>query len=90
MDKSMNQTTRSQVLEKLRRRYKRADAEHKRKLIDQVVQLLGYYRKAAIGSLHASTVMPGPVIVTGRPVSYPSAEGRVLAGGSPEGRREAR
>ena len=66
----MNQTTRSQVLEKLRRRYKTAGAEHKRKLIDQVVQLLGYHRKSAIRSLRASTVMPGPVMVTGRPVSY--------------------
>jgi hypothetical protein len=70
MDKSMNQTTRSQVLEKLRRRYKTAGAEHKRKLIDQVVQLLGYHRKSAIRSLRASTVMPGSVMVTGRPVSY--------------------
>jgi len=66
----MNQTTRSQVLEKLRRRYKTAGAEHKRKLIDQVVQLLGYHRKSAIRSLRASTVMPGPVMVTGRPMSY--------------------
>ena len=70
MDKSMNQTTRSEVLGKLRRRYKTAGAEHKRKLIDQVVQLLGYHRKSAIRSLRASTVMPGPVMVTGRPVSY--------------------
>jgi hypothetical protein len=70
MDKSMSQTTRSQVLEKLRRRYKTAGAEHKQKLIDQVVQLLGYHRKSAIRSLRASTVRPGPVMVTGRPVSY--------------------
>ena len=70
MDKSMNPTTRSQVLEKLRRRYKTAGAEHKRKLIDQAVQLLGYHRKSAIRSLGANPVMPGPVMVTGRPVSY--------------------
>ena len=70
MDKSMNQTTRSQVLEKLRRRYKSGGAEHKRKLIDQAVQLLGYHRKSAIRSLRANPVMPGPVMVTGRPVSY--------------------
>jgi len=66
----MNQTTRSQVLEKLRRRYKTAGAEHKRKLIDQAVQLLGYHRKSAIRSLGATAVMSGPVMVTGRPVSY--------------------
>src|SRR5271165_781816 len=70
MDKSMNSTTRSQVLEKLRRRYQTAGAEHKRKLIDQAVQLLGYHRKSAIRSLRAPAVGPGPVLVTGRPVSY--------------------
>ena len=46
MDKDMNQMTRNQVLEKLRRRYETAGAEHKRKLIDQAVQLLGYHRKS--------------------------------------------
>src|ERR1041384_3697396 len=70
MDKDMNQTTRMQVLEKLRRRYKTAGAEHKRKLLDQAVQLLGYHRKSAIRALRASAVVPGPVILTGRPVSY--------------------
>ena len=51
MDKNMNQSTRMQVLEKLRRRYENAGAEHKRKLIDQAVQLLGYHRKAAVRAL---------------------------------------
>jgi hypothetical protein len=51
MDKDMNQTTRKQVLEKLRRRYETAGAEHKRKLIAQSVQLLGYHRKSAIRAL---------------------------------------
>ena len=66
----MNQTTRMQVLAKLRRRYKTAGAEHKRKLLDQAVELLGYHRKSAIRALRASAVVPGPVILTGRPVSY--------------------
>jgi hypothetical protein len=70
MDKDMNQTTRMQVLAKLRRRYKTAGAEHKRKLLDQAVELLGYHRKSAIRALRASAVVPGPVILTGRPVSY--------------------
>jgi hypothetical protein len=43
MDKNMSQTTRIQVLEKMRRRYKTAGAQHKSKLIDQAVQLLGYH-----------------------------------------------
>src|ERR1041384_5339709 len=70
MDKDMNQTTRMQVLAKLRRRYKTAGAEHKRKLLDQAVQLLGYHRKSAIRALRVSAVVPGPVILTGRPVCY--------------------
>jgi hypothetical protein len=70
MDKDMNQTTRKQVLEKLRRRYKTAGAEHKRKLIDQAVQLLGYHRKAAIRALRRQVQSRGPVIITGRPVQY--------------------
>jgi hypothetical protein len=36
---------------KWRRRYEHAGREHKRKLIDQAVSLLGYHRKAAIRAL---------------------------------------
>src|SRR6266446_7128150 len=70
MDKDMNQTTRIEVLEKLRRRYGNAGAEHKRKLIDQAVQLLGYHRKAAIRAMRRPAVERGPLILTGRPVKY--------------------
>ena len=66
----MNRTTRQQVLEKLRRRYEHAGAEHKRKLLDQAVQLLGYHRKAAIRSLRRRAAPRGPLIITGRPVKY--------------------
>ena len=66
----MSQRTRTEVLEKLRRRYKTAGAEHKRKLLDQAVQLLGYHRKAAIRALGRATVERGPLILTGRPVEY--------------------
>src|SRR5271157_6272862 len=70
MDKNMNRTTRMQVLAKLRRRYENAGAEHKRKLLDQAVQMLGYHRKAAIRALRAPVVRLGPVIITGRPLKY--------------------
>ena len=71
MDQDMNQTTRKEVLAKLRRRYENAGAEHKRKLIDQAVQLLGYHRKAAIRALRQRPRQPGgPVIRTGRPVCF--------------------
>src|SRR5436309_185614 len=75
MDHTMSQTTRQEVLKKLRRRYQGAGAEHKRKLLDQAQELLGYHRKAAIRSLRAATVERGPGIISGRPVSY---EPRVL------------
>jgi hypothetical protein len=70
MDKDMNQMTRKQVLEKLRRRYETAGAEHKRKLLDQAVQLLGYHRKAAIRALRQRPQLRGPVILAGRPVQF--------------------
>jgi len=70
MDKTMSQTTRQEVLKKLRRRYQGAGAVHKRKLLDQAQELLGYHRKAASRSLRAATVERGPVITSGRPVSY--------------------
>ena len=66
----MSKSTRMQVLEKLRRRYESAGAEHKRKLLDQAVQLLGYHRKAAIRALRRQEVVRGPLIITGRPVNY--------------------
>ena len=66
----MKQTTRTEVLQKLRRRYQSAGAEHKGKLLDQAQELLGYHRKSAIRSLRALTVERGPRIITGRPISY--------------------
>jgi hypothetical protein len=70
MDKTMSQQTRTEVVIKLRRRYATAGAEHKRKLLDQAQELLGYHRKSAIRALGASALVSGPVIVTGRPVKY--------------------
>lgn len=66
----MSQTTRKEVLQKLRRRYPSAGPAYKRKLLDQAQELLGYHRKAAIRALRAPTVERGPRILTGRPVSY--------------------
>jgi hypothetical protein len=70
MDKTMSQQTRAEVLTKLRRRYASAGAEHKRKLLDQAQELLGYHRKSAIRALGAPAVVNSPVILTGRPVQY--------------------
>jgi hypothetical protein len=79
MDKTMSKRTRIEVLQKLRRRYETAGAEHKRKLLDQAQELLGYHRKAAIRALRQRAVERGPRIITGRPVEYePSLLGRWL------------
>jgi hypothetical protein len=70
MDKTMSQKTRKEILAKMRRRYRTAGQEHKRKLLDQAQELFGYHRKAAIRALRAEPVESGPRIVTGRPVEY--------------------
>ena len=70
MDKTMKQATREQVMAKLRRRYVSAGLEHKKKLLNQAQELLGYHRKSAIRALRAEPVVRGPVIITGRPVKY--------------------
>ena len=66
----MSQKTREEVLLKLRRRYRSAGAEHKRKLLDQAQELLNYHRKSAIRALRAEPVPRAPCVITGRPVSY--------------------
>jgi hypothetical protein len=71
MDKTMSQSTRRELLRKLRWRYQSAGAEYKRKLLDQAQELLGYHRKAAIRALRSAAVVErGPRIITGRPLSY--------------------
>jgi hypothetical protein len=66
----MSQRTRKEVLEKLRRRYRKAGLEHKRKLLDQAQELLGYHRKSAVRALGAVEVERVPWVNAGRPVSY--------------------
>src|SRR5471032_1688035 len=53
MDPTMSHRTREEVLNQLRRRCLNAGAEHKRKLLDQAQELLGYHRKSAIRALRA-------------------------------------
>jgi hypothetical protein len=66
----MSQATRTELLRKLRRHYRNAGAEYKRKLLDQAQEMLGYHRKAAIRALRAPELIPGPRIITGRPTTY--------------------
>jgi hypothetical protein len=73
MDKTMSQPTRTEVLQKLRRRYGSAGLEHKGKLLDQAQELLGYHRKSAIRALRAAPAVRGPWILPGRPLTYEPA-----------------
>ena len=73
MDETMSTKTKVEVLTKLRRRYVSAGIEHKVKLIDQAVSLLGYHRKAAIRALNGSS-SAGMSIRTGRPREYEGQE----------------
>jgi len=73
MDQTMSAKTKLEVLTKLRRRYVSAGIEHKGKLIDQAVSLLGYHRKAAIRALNGSAAV-SLSIRTGRPRQYEGQE----------------
>ncbi len=70
MDKTMSQTTRKEILERLRRRYRNAGLEHKHRLLDQAQELLGYHRKSAVRALNGPQAEPAPWINTGRPLKY--------------------
>ena len=70
----MNETTRKEVLNKLRRRYGRAGKEHRKMLLDQAQELLGYHRKSAIRALRAVEVVREPGNTGGRPRIYESAD----------------
>jgi hypothetical protein len=71
MDNDMSQKTKHEVLTKLRRQYVKAGLAYKRQLLDQVIALLGYHRKAAIRALRAQPRPPRTVAaVLGRPREY--------------------
>jgi hypothetical protein len=73
MDETMSTTTKTEMMVKMRRRYSTAGWEHKGKLIDEAVSLLGYHRKAAIRALNG-TVPRRLSIVRGRPREYEAKE----------------
>jgi hypothetical protein len=73
MHPKMSQITRQEVLLRKRERYQRAGKEHKTKIIDEVVELFGYHRKAAIRALRKPK--PGRVpYAPGRPKEYDPAK----------------
>jgi hypothetical protein len=93
MDANMSVNTRSEMMIKLRSRYRNAGFKHRTKLIDQAVADFGYHRKSAIRALGAPAraALPRP----GRPPKYDSAalqpalKAIWLAGQQPCGKRLA-
>ena len=73
MHNDMSKETKEQIVARLRRRYATAGAQHKGKLLQQAVELLGYHRKAAIRALRRpepSAAVPKLNVVLGRPKTY--------------------
>ncbi len=76
MHSDMSTETKREVLARLRRRYATGGQEHKSKLLNEAVELLGYHRKAAIRALGARTALatkPRLNLVLGRPKTYQPA-----------------
>jgi len=71
MNTQMSELTRQEVLAKKRERYARAGKEHKGKMLDELVDLFGYHRKAAVRALRPRTTVAAP-FARGRPKEYHS------------------
>lgn len=65
----MSRKTRQEVLVKKRGRYARAGKEHKTQIINELVELFGYHRKAAIRALRSRPMIHAPFVL-GRPKEY--------------------
>jgi len=94
MDANMSEKTKEEVMLKLRARYRNGGREHRKQLIDQAVELMGYHRKSAIRALgDPPTAVPAPPGRAGRPKKYDAALLRPaltaiwLAGQQPCGKR---
>jgi hypothetical protein len=71
MHLDMSKLTKKEVLAKMRDRYRRAGTQHKTQILDQLQELFGYHRKAAIRALHPAPAPPrtAPALL-GRPLKY--------------------
>ena len=65
----MSQITRQEVLERKRLRYGRAGKEHKGRILEELVELFGYHRKAAIRAMRPRSEKRAAFVV-GRPKQY--------------------
>jgi hypothetical protein len=70
MHPQMSPNTRQEVLLPMRRRYLRAGRTHKARLLDELVELFGYHRKAAVRALRPRPALARAPFVRGRPKQY--------------------
>jgi hypothetical protein len=70
MNTQMSPKTRQEVLIQLRRRYVRAGRKYKAQLLNELVQLFGYHRKAAVRALHPKPAAAAVPFARGRPREY--------------------
>ena len=70
MNTQMSQITRQEVLTQMRRRYSRAGRKYKAQLLDELVELFGYHRKAAVRALHPKPATATAPFARGRPKQY--------------------
>src|SRR5687768_2645663 len=66
----MSQNTRQEILIQMRRRYQRAGRKYKAQLLDELVELFGYHRKAAVRALQCKPTPARAVFARGRPREY--------------------
>jgi hypothetical protein len=77
MHPDMSARTRKEVLQRLRKNYRRAKGWQKTALLDEAMRVLGYHRKAAIRALRGVAAAPGPartLALVGRPREYDAAQ----------------
>jgi hypothetical protein len=70
MNTQMSQPTRQEILTQMRRRYVRAGRNYKAQLLDELVELFGYHRKAAVRALRSRPAAAPAPFARGRPKTY--------------------
>ena len=78
MDETMSQRTRTELISKLRRRYRNAGLEYKHKLLDQAQEMLGYHRKAADRGMRAAEV-GAPTFPDGHQTGHQKVPNRLVS-----------
>ena len=70
MNTQMSPKTRQEVLMEMRRRYVRAGRRYRAQRLNELVQLFGYHRKAAVRALQPKPAAVAAPFARGRPREY--------------------